>query len=382
MARALELYATTSKGTERLLAQELELLGISRVKQDRGGVRFKANLDQALDLCVRSRLAMRVLLPILEKANAPGAEGLYEAAVNVPWEEHLDLSTTFAVEATLKDTEHDHSGFVALKLKDAIVDRLRKVKGGRPNVDTRDPDVRVVAHLSKQSLTLSLDLAGEPLHKRGYRVATTAAPLKETLGAAMLFAAGYDGTRPFADPMCGSGTLAIEAALIATGRAPGLHRDFAVTRWPGLGEKARTILKGVKERARAEQHGVKVPIIARDRDEEALEATQRNIRAAGVMGVVKVELADVLHTPPPEGAGGLLVSNPPYGDRLGTGGQKGMKTFYYQLSQSLERWHRWEAWMLCGNEAFESAFHRRPKQKLPMWNGPLECRLWGYAAFG
>lgn len=380
MSRALELLATTSKGTEALLRDELEGLGVKRVKLDRGGVRFRTTLDEALYVCVHSRIAMRVLLPLVDKVQAPGADGLYEAARNVPWEEHLDERTTFAVEATLRDSEHNHSGFVALKIKDAIVDRMREATGRRPDVDTRAPMMRVVAHLAKQVLSLSLDLAGEPLHRRGYRRESVVAPMKETLAAAVLRAAKYDGTVPFADPMCGSGTLAVEAGLIATNRAPGLHRDFAVTEWPALGQRARTILTEVKAQARSAMRKAPSTLLARDRDEAAVEATRKNVRAAGLEGVIRVELADALTAEAPEGPPGLVVSNPPYGDRLSAGGQKGMKTFYYQLSQSLERWHGWRTWMLCANEAFESAFHRRPHTRLPLWNGPLECQLRGYAA--
>lgn len=231
MAERIALFATAARGTEDLLADELKELGARRIRQDRGGVRFMATLDEALMVALWSRIAMRVLYP-LGAFEARGAEGLYEAAASIPWEEHLTPEHTFAVDATLKDSEHSHSGFVALKVKDAIVDRMRDTKGARPDVNTRDPDIRVVAHLARETLSLSLDLCGEPLHRRGYRVRPTPAPLKETLAAAVLRAANYTGTEGLVDPMCGSGTLLIEAGLIARRRAPGLNRDFAVERWP------------------------------------------------------------------------------------------------------------------------------------------------------
>ena len=160
-----------------------------------------ANLDEAMRLIVYSRLAMRVLYPLGEFESA-GQEGLYDAASSVPWEEWLTTTSTFAVEATLTNSEHTHSGFVALKIKDGIVDRMRKTKGARPDVDTHSPDVQIVAHLNKNKLSLSLDLCGDALFKRGYRIKTTPAPLKETLAAAVLMACGYDGSEPLADPMC------------------------------------------------------------------------------------------------------------------------------------------------------------------------------------
>ena len=376
MAR-LPLYATASRGTEPFLAEELEALGARRIRQDRGGVRFMADLDEILRVCLHSRVAMRVLYP-LGTYEARGAEGLYEAAKSVAWEEWLDAKTTFAVDATLKDTEHDHSGFVALKLKDAIVDRLREKLGRRPDVDTRHPTYRVVAHLAKTTLTLSLDLCGEPLFKRGYRVKTTPAPLKETLAAAMLIAAGYTGEEPLADPMCGSGTLVIEAGYIAQRRAPGLKRHFALEDWPLFSQKAKPLLDELKREAHAMIRPPPFPLIARDRDEDALAAVKRNVVAAGLSTAVRIEEADVLHAGPPDCAPGLLITNPPYGERLGSGGQKGMKSFFFSLSTALERWPGWRMAILAGNPAFESAFHRRPSKRAHLWNGPIDCALLQY----
>ncbi len=378
MAERLPLFATASRGTEPLVAAELETLGAKKVRQGRGGVSFMANLDEAMRLIVYSRLAMRVLYPLGEFESA-GQEGLYEAASSVAWEEWLTTTSTFAVEATLTNSEHTHSGFVALKIKDGIVDRMRKVKGARPNVDTQSPDVQVVAHLNKNKLSLSLDLCGDALFKRGYRIKTTPAPLKETLAAAVLMASGYDGTEPLADPMCGSGTIVIEAGYIATNRPPGLKRHFAVERWPSLGEKASALLTEIKAEATANLRPAAHPILARDRDEEALEAVKRNVIAAGLTAEVRVEQADAVHDEPPTDiTPGLICTNPPYGDRLSAGGQKGMKTFYFQLGEGMNRWAGWRMAFLSGNSAFESAFHHRPIKRTPMFNGPIECTLTEY----
>lgn len=376
MPERLPLFATASRGTEELLAAELTALGAKKVRQDRGGVRFHANLDEALRIALWTRLAMRVLYPLGEH-DAPGAEGLYEAAKKVRWSEHLTAKSTFSVEATLRESEHTHSGFVALKVKDAIVDQLRDATGKRPDVDTKDPDVRVVAHLRKQSLSLSLDLAGEPLNRRGYRAQMTDAPLKETLAAAILAAAGYDGSEPFADPMCGSGTLAIEAAMIAIHRAPGHARRFAVERWPSLGAHARGLLAELKREAAAGERPAPSTFLARDFDEDALAATRANLQAARLAEVVWVEQADATHAPVPEGPPGLLATNPPYGERIGggRGGQKGIKSFYFKLGERLAGWHGWRQAVLAGNPGFESAFHAKPSSRLGLWNGPIECQL-------
>jgi len=379
MARRLPLFATAARGTEALLGDELTELGAARVRADRGGVRFLANLHEALRIALWSRIAMRLLWPLAE-GEAPGAEGLYALAHDVPWEEHLGRDNTFAVEATLRDSEHRHSGFVALKIKDAIVDRLRARLGGRPDVDTRRPDLRVVAHLAGTHLSLSLDLVGAPLNRRGYRARPTLAPLKETLAAAILRAARYTGEEPLVDPMCGSGTFLIEAGLIAVRRAPGLHQRMGVERWPGLGGDARRILEALRADARAHERPAPASILGFDRSDEAVAAARANIQAARLGREISVSEGDATRPLPGLPAAGLLVTNPPYGDRLGTGGQKGMKTFYFQLGEALGPLSGFRQVVLSGNPAFESAFHRRPVHRWPMWNGAIECTLLEYPA--
>ncbi|MCU0695139.1 MAG: THUMP domain-containing protein [Myxococcaceae bacterium] len=368
----LPLFATATRGTEPFLADELEGLGCKRIRQDRGGVRFFAALDELARVLVHSRVAMRVLYP-LRQFEAEGADGLYEAARAVPWEEWLGRGSTFSIEATLKDSEHTHSGFVALKLKDGLVDRLREKWGQRPDVDTRNPTFHVVAHLAKTQLSLSLDLSGEPLFKRGYRVKTTAAPLKETLAAALLLAAKYDGSEPFVDPMCGSGTLAIEAGFIATRRAPGLKRDFACERWPHFAPKLKPLLEAVRTEAFAQVRPAPAPLYARDYDDEVIAAVRRNVVTSGLSTSVRVDLLDATTAPPPDGPPGLVATNPPYGERLGSGGQKGMKSFFHKLGTNLKTWNGWRFAFLAGNEAFESALGMRPSARLKVWNGPIAC---------
>lgn len=375
----LPLFATASRGTEPVLAQELETLGCKRIRQDRGGVRFFAALDELASVLVNSRVAMRVLYP-LRQFEAHGADGLYEAARAIPWEDWLGRGSTFAVEATLKDTEHSHSGFVALKLKDGLVDRLREKWGSRPDVDSRNPTFQVVAHLARTSLSISLDLSGEPLFKRGYRQASTAAPMKETLAAAMLLASKYDGSEPFVDPMCGSGTLAIEAGLIATRRAPGLKRSFGCEAWPSFAPTLKPLLEDVRRQAFAQVRPPPAPIVARDYDDEVIAALKRNVVTSGLSTAVRLEQLDATTAGPPEGAPGLVCTNPPYGERLGTGGQKGMKSFFHKLGATLKQWHGWRFSVLAGNEAFESAFGMRPSSRTALWNGAIPCQLLQYPA--
>lgn len=378
VSHALALFATCARGTEALLAEELKELGAKKVRQDRGGVRFVAGLAEALRVCLWTRIAMRVLFP-LARAESKGAQGLYDAAFAVPWEEHLTPETPFAVEATLKDSEHAHSGFVALKVKDAVADRLREKLGARPDVDPKNPAVRVVAHLSRETLSLSLDLCGDALHRRGYRARPTVAPLKETLAAAILRAADYVGEEPLFDPMCGSGTLLIEGGLVAVRRAPGVGRTFAVERWPHLGARARSLLADLRSDAKKHERRAPFPIFGLDKNPEAVEAARRNLAAARLGREVEVAEGDATQAlSVRELASGLLVTNPPYGDRLKAGGQKGMKSFYFKLGQTFAALPGWRKFILAGNSAFESAFHARPQRRLPLWNGPIPCILLGY----
>ncbi len=378
MPERLHLFATAARGTELLLAEELAELGAAKIRQDRGGVRFAANWNEALRICLWTRIAMRVLYPLAE-VEAIGAQGLYDAAAAIAWEEHLTTASTFAVDATVKDSEHAHSGFVALKIKDAIVDRLRQKLGKRPDVDPRHPAVRIVAHLARQKLSIGLDLCGESLHRRGYRVRPTEAPLKETLAAAILRAAAYRGEEPVLDPLCGSGTLLIEAGLIATHRAPGLTRKIGVERWPHRGPEASRVLSDLRADARRAVRQAPFPIRGLDRDEDAVDAARRNAAAASLADCVQVDVGDATATlPAQELPPGLLVTNPPYGTRLKAGGQKGMKSFYFKLGESFRKLNGWRMFILAGNPAFESAFHQRPSSARVLWNGPIECRLLGY----
>ena len=383
MPPRLTWFATAARGTEVLLAEELEELGVKQPKRDPGGVRFQANLQEALRAALWTRIAMRILYPLGSNLEAADADGLYQASRSVAWEEHFTPESTFAVEATLKNTVHTHSGFVAQKIKDGLVDRLREKQGQRPNVDTRNPSLRVVAYLAGSRLSLSLDLTGEPLFQRGYRVASTPAPLKETLAAALLRAAGYSGEEPLVDPMCGSGTFLIEGALIAQRRAPALNRTFAVERWPALGTQARELLSLVRDEARGQLRRAPFPLFGIDKDPEAVEVAQRNVRAARLDAELTVQEGDALQ-PLPEGAPrtGLLICNPPYGERLVGGGQKGMKSFYYKLGESFRALSGLRQAFLSGNPAFESAFHARPRGRRPFWNGPIDCTFLEYAARG
>jgi putative N6-adenine-specific DNA methylase len=317
---------------------------------------------------------MRVLLP-LKTIPADSADALYEGVRALPWLDHLDVNHTFSVEASGTSDTLRHTHFTALRIKDAIVDTVREAKGARPSVDAKTPDVRVIAHLSKGQCDVSLDVSGEPLFKRGYRLEPTTASLKETLAAAVLLASGYDGERPLVDPMCGSGTIALEAALIAHHQAPGLRRSFGIERWPSFDDSLRARLREIKEEATARVRKDAPEIRASDWDEEAVAAALVNAKRLGLpVQISKADARELTPLSPP----GFVVCNPPYGERLEGGGRKTLKTFFWQLGQKWRELHGHHIALVAGGPELESAFGMRPVARRALFNGPLACQLLQY----
>jgi putative N6-adenine-specific DNA methylase len=372
-------------------------------------VAFEGKLEAGMRVCLHARTAMRVLLE-LARWSAPDADALYDGARAVEWETWLTPRTTLAVEASVSSSAITHSGYAALKVKDAAVDALRAKLGARPDVDAKDPDVRIVLHLARGEATLSLDLAGEPLHRRGYRAVTTEAPLKETLAAAVLLLGGADPALPFVDPLAGSGTLAIEHALRARRIAPGLSRAFGFQRWPSYRGGPQSAWDRMKEEARAlALPRAPAPIVARDLHPKAVEAARRNAAAAGVAADVLVEQGDARELAP-RFAAGTLAANPPYGERLmgakdgvaegrrerARSGearrgperprdagdarvqQKKLQGFYRGLAEMLARHSGWTAILLSGSPLLERAIALEPEVDHRLWNGPLEVHLLKY----
>ncbi|MFL5311914.1 MAG: class I SAM-dependent RNA methyltransferase [Myxococcales bacterium] len=368
-------YATCPRGAEPVLQRELLDLGAKGVRPGQGGVRFTGERETALRGCLDLRTALRVLEPIGEFP-AADAEQLYEGAAKLPWHELIAPGQTFAVAATGRAPGLTHTHFVELRIKDAVVDSVRARRGARPDVDPRAPDVLVVAHLAHGACSLSLDLAGDLLSNRGYRVRTVEAPLRESLAAAVVLLSGWEGRAPLHDPVCGSGTLAIEAALFAAARAPGERRSLACEKWPRTAAEdaatLRLIRAELRERAARRAAEGLPPILASDRDADAVAATRENARAAAVE--LRISQADAREIEPLSPPGELLL-NVPYGERLETGGRKQLKTFYHQLGAALRRLAGHRAAVLSGSEDFESAFGIRPRARHVLWNGPLRTTL-------
>jgi putative N6-adenine-specific DNA methylase len=372
-------FVTCPRGTEGALRRELAAMRIAGAKGDRGGVWFDGPLSMAMNVCLRARTAVRVLLRLGE-LDARDAGALYDGARAVDWRAWLTATSTLAVDASVRDNPAlTHSGFAALKVKDAVVDSLRDALGARPDVDTKRPDVSIVLHVAGARGALFLDLAGEPLHRRGWRVAMTEAPLKETLAAAVLSLGGVAPDRPFVDPMAGGGTLAIEHALAARGIPPGLRRRFGFERWPAfLGEESA---RAAWERTRAEAEQAAMapreplpPIVCGDVSSDALGAARRNASAAGVDDDLTFELADAA-TLERRWETGTVCTNPPYGERLQP---RDLEKIYRDFGRALQRLGGWSAVVLSGSPLFSRALPWKPAISHRLFNGPLEVRLLRY----
>ncbi|MBF0611992.1 MAG: bifunctional 23S rRNA (guanine(2069)-N(7))-methyltransferase RlmK/23S rRNA (guanine(2445)-N(2))-methyltransferase RlmL [Magnetococcales bacterium] len=367
-------FATTAKGVEPLLAKEVTQLAGRAVRLAHGGVTFRGPLEIGYRVCLWSRLANRVILN-LQRLAANDHHTLYDGVRQIDWESHISPSGSLAVDFIGTNASIIHSAFGGQRVKDGVVDRLRERFGSRPNVDVANPDVRIQCRLTGDSAWLGIDLAGESLHRRGYRSGGGAAPLKETLAAAILWSADWPVLAkerwPFLDPMCGSGTLVIEAALMAGDIAPGLLRkQFGFNRW--LGHQPVQWQNLVQEALSRKETGRISGIQGYDRDPAAVEMTRRNLQLAGIERFVQVEVRDIATLSPPF-AKGLLAVNPPYGERLGD--RHGVEALYQQLATTLQGFQGWRIALFSaatslGDDVTPGA------QTSQLFNGAIPCTLW------
>jgi putative N6-adenine-specific DNA methylase len=369
----VRFFATAAKGTEPALRDELRELRLPSVRADRGGVHFEGDMGHAARACVWSRIAVRVLAHVTA-FEARDGEALYEGVRAVDWTDWVTDRTTVAVRATCRSSQLTHSQFVAQKTKDAVVDTVRDRLGARPSVDREDPDIGIAVHLAKDTATIYLDVGGQSLHERGWRAFAGEAPLRETLAAAILRLSGWDRKRPLVDPMCGAGTVAIEAIAWARKLAPGLaHARFGFERWASHDTTERKAMADLRAAAKAEAlpHGPMV--IGSDVSPRVLELAERNARAAGVLGDdFRLERRDVRGlgpTHPP----GFVVTNPPYGERL-----DGDFALYDGMAHAFRSLRDHTLAILAGSPAIGQAMRRRPDRYWQLYNGPLECRLLVY----
>lgn len=377
LSMEMSFFATAAKGVEEVLADEIRSLGIADLSIEKGGVRFSGDLGVCYRANLWLRTAQRILMPVAEfPCDSP--QILYEGVRSIPWTRYLTPEMTLAVTCNLRDSAMTHSGFVALKTKDAIVDSMRDSHGHRPNVDTVEPDLLVNVHLVRNSCTVSLDTSGTGLDKRGYRLETKEAPLRETLAAAIIHLSGWDGASNLVDPMCGSGTIPIEAALKASCRPPGLVRSgFGFQRWPGYDASLwGSIVREAREKALSELPEM---VVGSDASSGAIRNARRNAERAGIAQFVTFGNRDIEEVSPPPPPG-IVLCNPPYGVRLGE--EETLKPLYRKIGDMLKRrFNGYTAYILTGNAALASCVGLRASRRIVLFNGPIECRLLRYELY-
>jgi len=372
-----EFVLTAPRGAADLLTAELSTFGALELRERPYGATCSGPLEVAYRACLWSRVASRVLMT-LHVADAPTPEALYAAARAIDWSQHIGPTSTIAVDFDSTRSAVTHTRFGALKVKDAIVDQLRDLRGDRPNVDTLRPDVRISVKVVADRATIAIDLSGDSLHRRDWRGAGVAAPLKENLAATLLLRAGWADIAAaggsFVDPMCGSGTLPIEAALIATDTAPGLTRKYFG--FSGWAQHDAPLWNRLLEEARARSTLASFQtgrIFGSDIDARAVQAAQEGARLAGVDRIVKFAQMPLVRVTRPEGLG-LMVVNPPYGERLGD--EEGLRDLYRELGLVLrERFDGWQAAVFTGNPGLGREIGLDAKRRHHLYNGPIEAHL-------
>ena len=374
-----KMVAKTLQGLEEVLAGELTALGAEDVQQGCRVVSFTGDLAMMYRANFCLRTALRVLKPISE-FEAHSADDVYEAVHSIDWSRYLTLKTSFSVDSVVYSEDFRHSKFVAYKVKDAIVDQFRETVGKRPNISVTNPDMRLHIHIAdvapgQSECTLCLDSSGESLHRRGYRQESVEAPLNEVLAAGMILMTGWHGETDFIDPMCGSGTLLIEAALIARNMAPGLFRkEFAFEKWPDFDADLFDKIYNDDSQERDFQHH----IYGYDVDIKAVTPARLNVKAAGLTSTITVAEADFKDfTQPREKS--IMVTNPPYGERIST---PNLLATYKMIGERLK--HQFtgnDAWILSYREECFEQIGLKPSIKIPLYNGSLECEFRKYQMF-
>ncbi len=376
MTDKFEMVAKTFQGLEDVLAEELRDLGAENVEPGRRMVSFEGDLETLYKANLCCRTALRVLKPIF-KFTAANTDELYDRAKEFDWGSLMSVGSTFSIDTVANSDEFTHSRFVTYRVKDAIVDWFKDRYGDdkRPGVRLQDADVMINVHIAGDQVTLSLDSSGESLHKRGYRVAQTEAPINEVLAAGIILKSGWRGDSPLVDPMCGSGTFLIEAALIAANINPGVYRrHFTFENWKDFDPELFDRLYNDDSGEREFTH----KIIGADMSPRAIDIAAQNIRSAGVGRMIE------LHTRPlsewqeaPEG--GVLVTNPPYGERISVEDMEGLyRLIGNRLKNVFKGYH---AWIIAAKNEFVNEIGLSPSVKIPILNGPIECELREYIIF-
>lgn len=375
MTEQFELIAKTFQGLEEILAQELTQLGADNIQIGRRMVSFTGDKEMMYKANFYLRTAIRILKPI-KHFEAKDADEVYEQIKNIEWEKYLDSNMTFAVDAVVFSNEFRHSKFVAYRVKDAIVDYFKEKTGKRPSVRLNKPDLALNIHIAENHCTLSLDSSGESLHRRGYRQEAVEAPLNEVLAAGMIMMTGWRGECDLIDPMCGSGTIPIEAALIARNIAPGVFRkEFAFEKWNDFDKDLFDAIYNDDSQEKEFHH----KIYGYDNSPKANAIATHNIKAAGVSKdiILKIQSFQQFEAPKEKS---ILITNPPYGERISTRDLLGL---YQMIGERLK--HAFtgnDAWILSYREECFDEIGLKASQKIPLFNGALNCEFRKYQIFG
>ena len=371
-----QMFAPVPRGLEEALGEELQKYGAKQIHIVPGGVHFSGTRETCYLANLHSRLATRILLRVAHASYRNEAD-IYQIASDVDWAKRFDADRTMRVYVTAIRAPIKSLEFITLKVKDAIVDRFRVDTGRRPSINTANPDVRIHLFLTATEATLYIDTSGEPLWLRGHKVAKVEAPLKENLAAGILQIAGWKPGIPLLDPMCGSGTFLLEAAQQSLAEAAGLARDageFGLERLLGFDAKLWNTLR--EEAAQMRSNPDSLPIWGSDIDANIVERARQNLAHAGVDDLVEVMQSDMLTRQAPAPSG-ILVANLPYGERLGEADE--LAEFYPKLGDALKRnFPGWSCWLLTGDERLPKLIGLKPGRKVPLFNGPIECRLFRF----
>ena len=374
MSNQFPMIAKTFQGLEEVLAQELTELGANDVEIGRRMVAFSGDKEMMYKANFCLRTAIRILKPI-KQFEAKNADEVYDAVKSINWDEVLDNKKTFAVDAVVFSNEFRHSKFVSYRVKDAIVDHFKEQTGKRPSVRIHRPDISLNIHIAETKCTLSLDSSGESLHRRGYRQEAVEAPLNEVLAAGIILMTGWRGEKDFIDPMCGSGTFPIEAALIARNIAPGIFRkEFAFERWADFDQELFERIYNDDSQEKEFKH----KIYAYDNSPSAIQIATENMKAAGVAKDIELKLRPIQRFEQPEKPA-ILITNPPYGERISSNDLLGL---YETLGERFKHaFANNTAWVLSYRDECFYRIGLRHSERIPLYNGALECELRKYEIF-
>ena len=371
----MEFLAKTFAGLEETLAAELQALGADQIAVQPRLVRFNGNKEVLYKANYLSRTALRILVPLFD-FEAKNEQQLYNGIRSFDWSDWINPDKTFAIDPVVNSSVFRHSHYAALKAKDAIADQFRDRTGLRPSVDTDNPDLRINLHISETACSVSIDSSGDSLHRRGYRTGTREAPINEVLAAGMILMTGWTGETLFLDPMCGSGTILIEAAMIAANMPPlGLRRTFGFQHWPNFDAP---LWSKIKKEAQAAIRKPAFSILGYDKDPRALGVADKNIFAAGLEQSISLERKkfETLEPPP---VPGIAVFNPPYEERMITGD---INELYKNIGDQLKQaFAGYDAWIISANMEALKHIGLRPSKKINLFNGPLACKFQRYELY-